>query len=120
MEEYGIQRHKNFFLFLAMIFFQCNFKNLQVVRIKISLEKFLCIVEQKSGDAKWLSLRIEYYLQTFFAKQICTLDTCKFCMACANIDSVDGWNRVEHTLFFYFSRVGPIMTISVICNFLPN
>lgn len=60
----GFRDIRFFFLFLAMIFFQCNFKNLQVVRIKISLEKFLCIVEQKSGDAKWLSLRIEYFLSS--------------------------------------------------------
>ena len=94
MEEGGTQRRK-ILLFFAMVFFFFFFfcstvvRTLKVVRIKISLEKCLLTVEQKSGDGKVVTRsRTFSSSKNSFQSKYVHLIPASF--ECANNDSVDG------------------------------
>lgn len=73
----------------SYVFFSTIVRNLQIVRLKISLEKFSCIVEQKSGDVKVVTKnRIFSSFKNSFQSKYVHLIPASF--ECANIDSVDG------------------------------
>lgn len=75
-------------------------RTLKVVRIKISLEKFSYMVEQVRRCQMVVSKnRIFSSSKHSFQSKYVHLIPASF--ECANIDSVDGWNQVEHGLFFF-------------------
>ena len=73
----------------GFFFFSTIVRTLKVVRIKISLEKCLFMVEQKSGDGKVVTRnRIFSSSKNSFQSKYVHLIPASF--ECANNDSVDG------------------------------